>query len=33
MFFVGDFELGRIYDGVVGSKEGESDGEEEGKAN
>jgi hypothetical protein len=33
MFIVGDFELWSVYDGIVGSKKGETDGEEEGEAN
>ena len=32
MFLVGDFELRSIYDGIVGSKEGKSNGKQEGEA-
>lgn len=33
MFVIGNLELRRVDDGVVGSKEGEADGEEESEAN
>jgi hypothetical protein len=32
MFIVCDFELRRVDQGIVGSKKGETDGEEEGEA-
>jgi len=32
MSIVGDFELWGVYDGIVGSKKGETDGEEEREA-
>lgn len=31
MFLIGDFELRGIYDGIIGTKKGEADGEEEGE--
>jgi len=33
MSVIGNFELRRVYDGIVGSKEGKADGEEESEAN
>jgi len=33
MFIIGNLELRRVYDGIVGSKKGEADGEEKSEAN
>jgi hypothetical protein len=33
MSIIGNIELRRVYDGIVGSKEGEANGEEESEAN